>query len=129
MKAKTAANRKPKPMRPQFISVAGRRAVVLEEAEYHRLVAMAKGELPLPKPDKDGNYPADEALAALVAGKLMRRRRAAGLTQVELARRAGIRPETLNRLEHGRHAPAPETVDRIEQALAQAEADESQEQP
>ena len=59
--------------------------------------------------------------------KLIRRRRAAGLSQAELARRAGIRPETLNRIERGRTTPDFATVrklvlamDAAEQAAAQA---------
>jgi transcriptional regulator with XRE-family HTH domain len=57
---------------------------------------------------------------------MIRSRRAAGLTQVELARRAGVRPETLNRIEQGKHSPGIATMQKIEQALAGAEGDEGE---
>jgi ribosome-binding protein aMBF1 (putative translation factor) len=55
----------------------------------------------LPRPEDDGNYPALEALAVLQARDILRARRRLGLSQAEVARRAGIRPETLNRVQAG----------------------------
>src|SRR5436190_18889378 len=92
---------------PQFVTVAGKRLVVLEAAEFERLTRKADLWEPiLPQVDSEGNYPAQQALGRLVARKLLRRRRALGLTQKELARRAGIRPETFNRIEQGKHEPS-----------------------
>ncbi|MCE9553116.1 MAG: helix-turn-helix domain-containing protein [Planctomycetes bacterium] len=51
---------------------------------------------------------------------MIRQRKAAGLTQEELARRAGVRQETICRLESGKHSPTVRTVQRIERALARA---------
>lgn len=48
---------------------------------------------------------------------------AAGLTQKELARRAGIRPETLNRIEKGKVTPVVTTIEKIVGALQRAETD------
>jgi transcriptional regulator with XRE-family HTH domain len=67
-------------------------------------------------------YPTDETLAVVTARNILRRRRAAGLTQVDLARRANIRPETLNRIEQGKHAPSITTVDKLDKVLTKAEA-------
>ena len=53
----------------------------------------------LPAKLPSGNLPAVKALRAGLARKLIRRRWAAGLSQAEVARRAGIRAETLNRIE------------------------------
>jgi predicted transcriptional regulator len=76
---------------------------------------------PLPKPDARGNYPALPYARASLARNIIRRRQDAGLTQVELARRAGIRPETLNRLEQGRHTPTIATVDKVDRVLREAQ--------
>jgi DNA-binding XRE family transcriptional regulator len=110
---------------PQYLAIAGKRMVLLDESEYIRLRQRADDWEPaLPERDADGNYPADEALGVIVARKIMRRRRALGLTQVDLASRAGIRPETLNRIEQGKHSPSVATVDKIDRALKHAEAED-----
>lgn len=56
-----------------------------------------------------------------LAEKLVRRRKAAGLGQAELARRAGIRPETLNRIERGRTTPDFATIRKLVLAMDAAE--------
>ena len=71
--------------------------------------------------DAQGYRPAVPALRAAIARKLIRRRIAAGLSQQELAKRAGIRAETLNRLESGKHAPQRETIARIDKILTASE--------
>jgi DNA-binding XRE family transcriptional regulator len=108
----------------QTVTFAGQRFVILPEAEYREVVGET-WEPPLPKADAAGNYPAVETARVLLARKIMRRRRAAGLTQAELARRAGVRVETLSRLEHAKHSPNVSTVDRIVHALERAEAAQS----
>jgi DNA-binding XRE family transcriptional regulator len=103
----------------QTIMLEGKPYVVLPRAEYDRLTTLAKaGELPpLPKPDADGNYPAAEYARASLARKLIRDRVAAGLTQRQLATMAGVRVETLCRIETGKHTPSVPTVDKIDRAL------------
>lgn len=71
-----------------------------------------------------GNFPAAEFARASLARKIVRRRRAAGLTQADLARRAGIRPETLNRIERGRTTPSIATVEKVTRAMEQAEIED-----
>ena len=78
----------------------------------------------LPEPNAEGNYPAVAYARASLARKIIRDRRRLGLSQVELARRAGIRPETLNRLEHAKHSPTVATVEKIDRALKATEAEE-----
>ena len=56
-----------------------------------------------------------------LAEKLRARRQAARLSQAELARRAGIRPETLNRIERGRTTPDFATIRKIVEAIGEAE--------
>ena len=105
----------------QTITLAGQRFVIVPETKYQELTEKA-GELPLPPPDADGNYPAVASARILLARKLLRRRRAVGLTQAQLAKRAGVRVETLSRLEHGKHSPNVTTVDKIVRALKKVEA-------
>jgi DNA-binding XRE family transcriptional regulator len=100
--------------------------VLLEESEYARLRQKADEWEPLmPQPDENGNYPALEAMRVSIARSILRHRRRVGLTQVELARRAGIRPETLNRIEQGKHSPTVATVGKLDRALAAAEREEA----
>ena len=73
----------------------------------------------IPKPNHRGNYPL-EALGVVLAQDILRARRKLGWTQAELARRAGIRPETLNRIEQGKHAPNVRTIAKIDRALRES---------
>ncbi len=102
------------------LEIEGKTFVVLPKDEFDRLIH--KAALPqLPSADASGYRPAISALRASVARKIIRRRVAAGLSQQDLARRAGIRVETLNRLESGKHAPQRETIARIDKVLAASE--------
>ena len=71
----------------------------------------------MPEALADGNYPALEYARAPIARSIIADRRRLGLTQVELARRARIRPETLNRIEQGMTSPSVKTLEKIERAL------------
>ena len=106
------------------VTVKGKRMVMLEEAEFDRLLLKADEWEPLlPEPDADGNRPALEFLQVSIARTIIRQRRRLGLTQADLARRAGIRPESLNRIEQGRVSPAVRTVEKIDRVLKEAEAE------
>jgi DNA-binding XRE family transcriptional regulator len=107
----------------QTLTLAGERFVVIPEAEYKRLAGKS-AEPELPSRDAHGNYPAVETMRVMLAQKIIRRRRAVGLSQVELARRAEIRSETLNRLEQGKHSPSIATVDKLDRALSKAESEQ-----
>jgi DNA-binding XRE family transcriptional regulator len=107
---------------PQYRTIGGKRMVVMDEAEYRRLRQRADEWEPLmPAPYPDGTYPALEAMKVSLARRILRQRRRAGLTQVQLARRAGIRPETLNRIEQGKNTPSVATMKKIDRALQKAE--------
>jgi len=108
------------------IELEGKRFVVVPEEEYDRLCQRASVagdvDLPgLPNPDKKGNYPAVEALRVGLARKLIRRRWLVGLSQAEVARRAGIRPETLNRIEKAKVTADTGTITKIVRVLEKAE--------
>ncbi|HEX5500378.1 MAG TPA: helix-turn-helix transcriptional regulator, partial [Thermomicrobiales bacterium] len=44
-----------------------------------------------------------------------------GWSQAELARRAGVRAETLNRIEQGKHSASVSTIDKLDSALKAGE--------
>lgn len=108
------------------IQIGRRRFVVVPEEEYERLrrreAVIGKLVLPrLPARLRSGNYPAVEALRVGLARKLIQRRSALGLAQAEVARRAGIRPETLNRIEKAKVTADSATVAKLVRVLEKAE--------
>ena len=109
-------------MSTQTIHLDGKAYVIVERAEYERLATLAKAiEMPpLPGPDAKGNFPAKEYLRASIARDIIRDRVAADLSQQELAKQAGIRVETLCRIETGKHTPSVATIDKIDRALSKA---------
>jgi len=112
----------------QHLEIDGKRYVLLPASEYDRLcatageaVALDESDLPpLPKPDKHGRFPALEYTRVALARDMIRDRKAAGLTQQQLADLAGVRQETISRVESGKHKPNVKTIDRLEKALAKA---------
>lgn len=104
----------------QRVELDGTAYVILRESVFDYLCRQAHVERAAPA--------SDESLAAGLeldqtglAQKLARRRHSAGLTQAELARRAGIRPETLNRIERGRTTPDFATIRKLAEAINTAE--------
>jgi ribosome-binding protein aMBF1 (putative translation factor) len=108
-------------MTAQTIHFDGKPYVVLPRDDYDRLTTLAKAAdlPPLPAPDAQGNYPAVEYARASLARKIIRDRVAAGLSQRQLALRAGVRVETLCRIETGKHTPGVATIDKLDRALKQ----------
>jgi DNA-binding XRE family transcriptional regulator len=108
---------------PDYVTLDGREYVVLARREYERLTALARvAEMPpVPKSDKAGNVPAAAYARASIAREIVHRRARAGLTQRELAGRAGVRVETLCRIEKGKHTASTATIAKLDRALAQAE--------
>jgi DNA-binding XRE family transcriptional regulator len=108
------------------LQLNGKNFVVVPEAEYDALRRRAAmvGDIDWPElPAKlpSGNYPALPALRVGLARKLIKRRWAVGMSQAELARRAGIRPETLNRIEKAKVTADTATVTKIVRILERAE--------
>lgn len=106
----------------------GTDTVTLRRAEYERLLrkageAMPSGDGPaLPKPDAAGNFPAVDYLRASIARELIRRRKAARLSQQELGELAGVRQETISRIESGKHTVSQRVMTSIERALGGRQA-------
>jgi DNA-binding XRE family transcriptional regulator len=72
---------------------------------------------PLPPADANGQYPAIETARVIIARQIIRGRKAAGWTQAELAASAGVRQETISRIETGKHSPGLKTMAKIDCAL------------
>ena len=112
----------------QRIELAGQYFVLIQETEFEelcaragRVVALNDDDLPpLPKPDKLGRFPALEYARISLARDIIRDRRAAGLTQRELAELAGSRQETISRIEGGKYTASVKLIDKIDRVLQAA---------
>jgi ribosome-binding protein aMBF1 (putative translation factor) len=105
-------------MTVQTISIANDELVVLSRKDYDRLMEKA-GMLPSrPRPNARGNVDARRAIDVSIARDLITDRIRRGWTQTELARRSGVRLETISRIESGKHIPRQETLVKLDRALA-----------
>jgi DNA-binding XRE family transcriptional regulator len=111
----------------KIVSVKGQKFVMVPMHEFRRLERLAAQSrpseeklAPIPNPDAHGNYPASDYIRASIARDIVLERRALGLTQEVLAKLAGVRQETLSRLESGKHSPTVRTVEKIDRALKMA---------
>jgi DNA-binding XRE family transcriptional regulator len=103
------------------MSMDGKNFILVPQQEYERL--MERTEVPsLPVADKNGSVDALAYMRASMGRKLIARRQAAGLTQKALATAAGVRIETLNRVEKARVTPDTATIVKIDKALRRAES-------
>ena len=104
-----------KPMRQktgyQRVCMDGTWYVILREDEFLEMTR-SKGNAKAAD-DLDAVNMSDQRLA----DRLLRRRQEAGLTQKDLALLAGVRAETLNRIEKGRTTPDFGTVRKLVNAM------------
>lgn len=113
-------------IRAHRMDVDGARLVVMSEDHYESLCRAAgrgaeeDGLPPFPPADKHGNMPAIEFARVSIARDLIRARREAGLSQQALADLAGLRQETLSRIETAKHSASAATIGKIERAIARA---------
>jgi ribosome-binding protein aMBF1 (putative translation factor) len=108
----------------QTVEIAGKRLVILEEADYLRLCQGSRSGRraaanlpPLPARNPSGRRPAAAYILTSIAREIVADRKAVGLSQQDLAKRAGIRQETLSRIESGKNTPTLNTLKRIDRAL------------
>jgi DNA-binding XRE family transcriptional regulator len=94
------------------IVLGGRSYVLVPKSEYEILQRQIEGRLQVPSPFDVGSIGAD----------LRSRRLKASLTLKQVALGAGIRLETLSRIETGRTNPSARTVQAVLRALEQATA-------
>ncbi|MFN0011507.1 MAG: helix-turn-helix transcriptional regulator [Phycisphaerales bacterium] len=113
-------------IRAHRVDMDGARVVLMSEGHYESLCRAAgrggddAGLPDFPRADKRGNMPALEFARVSIARDLIRARRDAGLSQQALAALAGLRQETLSRIETAKHSATPATVAKIERAIARA---------
>jgi DNA-binding XRE family transcriptional regulator len=93
------------------IQLEGKWYLVIAEEEFNGLTQPQQA-----RPQTDG-LDAFSVSDQRLADRLQRRRRQAGLTQKDLARRAGIRVETLNRIEKGHTTPDFKTIRKLVNAM------------
>ncbi|HWE93583.1 MAG TPA: helix-turn-helix domain-containing protein [Tepidisphaeraceae bacterium] len=96
----------------------GRKFVLVPVEAWEKIACGAVALPELPEPDAEGNMDALEFARATIARGIIRDRVAAGLSQAELARRAGIQPAVLNRIEKAKVVPDNSTIKKIDAALA-----------
>lgn len=115
-------------MSVQTVNLAGHKYVLIPKCEYERwsrrtgTPEMPGAGLPeIPLAGSDGTYPAVETGRALLARKIIKRRWALGWPQAKLARTAGVRPETLCRIEKCHVTPDLATINKLVAALDKAE--------
>jgi DNA-binding XRE family transcriptional regulator len=94
----------------------GKRFVLVPFDEYRRLIGDA-GLPPLPPADKDGSRNAIEFARAAIGRRLITDRRAAGLSQEQLAKLAGVRQETISRIESGKHTATIRVINKLDAAI------------
>jgi DNA-binding XRE family transcriptional regulator len=104
-------------MTVQMVKIDDKELVILSRETFDELMEKAGVMPPLPPAAADGSRPAVAFAEASIARDVVRRRIAAGWTQREQAKRAGVRSETISRLEAAKHIPTEETILRIEKAL------------
>jgi DNA-binding XRE family transcriptional regulator len=104
-------------MTVKTVEIDGKELFILTREAFDELMEKAGVMPPLPPAAADGSRLAVPFAKASIARRFVRRRIAAGLTQRELAKRAGVRGETISRLEAGKHVPTEETLLRIDNAL------------
>jgi DNA-binding XRE family transcriptional regulator len=89
--------------------------ICIPETEYLHLTHAASVP-PLPS-SGPGLIPLDVAAKSALALSLVRERRQHGWSQAALAERAGVRQETISRIESGKHRVGPKTLKKIADAL------------
>lgn len=107
----------------ETVVVRGKKFALVPTSELSRLRRLEKRNVnpttlpPFPKADQQGSVPAKAYILASIARGVIKERLELGLTQDRLAKLAGVRADTLARLESATHSAATATVEKIERAL------------
>jgi len=98
------------------LKVKGETFYLVPEADYQAFTG-TKGLPPFPPADVNGDVPAIAYARASIARSIIKDRQAIGWSQAELARRAGVRVETLNRIERAKVSADESTVRKLTKAM------------
>ena len=101
----------------QTITTGTEELIVIARKEFEDLMEKAGVLPPWPAADTNGNTPAHSTIDISIARSLISDRIKRGWTQTELARRAGVRLETIGRIEAGKHVARRETLLKLDRAL------------
>jgi DNA-binding XRE family transcriptional regulator len=96
----------------------GRRFVLVPFEEYQRW--NDKGLPAFPPVAADGSSNAIDFARASIARRLIADRRAAGLSQQQLAKLAHVRQETISRIESGKQTATVRIIDKLDKAIRRA---------
>jgi len=102
-------------MSVQALTIAGEKFVLIPAEEYKRLITRDRPTSS--RRIRKRVYPASAAIRAVLGRKIVAARRKAGWTQSDLAKRAGIRLQTLARIEKAEGSADLATVGKIDRAL------------
>ena len=103
------------------LNMGGKTFVLVPKSEYRRMTAGRTVMPNFPAADAEGNFPALQSGRVSIAREIIRRRQAVELSQKDLAAAAGVRVETLNRIERARVTADTATIVKIDRALKRAE--------
>jgi len=101
----------------QTLTIGGTRYVLMKESEYRKLIVLPTRTRKTPKGETVETVPALEFATRSMGKKLSTMRQASGMTQLELARKAKVRPETVSRIERGGGNPTARTIQRLLHAM------------
>lgn len=104
----------------QTIEKNGKTYAIVPIDAWQRLITGEVDMPALPEAAPNGDRLALPFMRAIIARGIIRDRVAAGLSQAELARRAGIESATLNRIERAKVTPDEATIRKIDRAIANA---------
>lgn len=99
----------------------GKKFALVPIEAYRRYLAETRTNLPdYPPLDAHGTRNALESIRVLIARRLIQDRTSAGLTQQQLAELAGVRQETISRIESGKHTATMRIVNKLDKAIGNA---------